>query len=1124
MDRLASHLFFDIANFVSTNKTVWFGVSWDICNNAPLVSHIPDNDKCALSILRWNSAVIHRPKNDNCPVCFGDDKKRTVSEDRLRSRKIKPIPSQLKPTEICRILQSRFWIWPDETNNHVTDIFTNHDALLWACKHSHAQHMIQFLKDWPSVDKCLSLDDLCDHDNRILGKVSTRGQVELLNFFKDWLCTSPDDSFNKKLVRQCNMFGLDYNYKKEEALDIPLQHCMELAAFHGRLEVCKLLKSWMLDYLSPEQFLEALRSNNNLALRWATGNGHLHILQFLKECGLTIRDVRDDDNYALKHAAQNGFLAVFQFLIGWEDKDGSRLTLDDLRCSNFYVLRLAAGSGHLHILQCLKDYGLTFNDLNVKDLDYVRRNALSRAAAHGHLEIVNFLIHWDNLTGTSTRCSLADEETRCSVLDVRKANELGHEVDVGFANEETRRDQRSLQKGEAHFVADIRYEDNFALRWAATNGHLHMLKFLKEMGLTIQDVRAEFNFALRHAASGGHLEVLQFLKDWRDVDGEKSMIVPWGPTYGGHDLVGPKARLTLEDVRMYNCQVVRNAASGGHIHILQFLKDWRDATDAVHLKNEKDAERLRDGLDTDCLTIADFHSAGVLMEAITYGHVNVLQFLKDWADDNNAKFLLRDNDHRALSAAITHGQLNVIKFLLDQWRSMDGLIIQYLRSSDNHVLRWAARGGHLHILKYIKNWKDPVSGQGLTVEDLHTDNDFAFRHAARNGHLDVCRFLKRWVCKSAATFEGGDTEFLSMIRVKNNSAFRKAASNGHLGVCRFLKECGLTIADVRAKDNWALKRACTNGKIDVALFLLNWGRTCNSGRQCCLGLKDLRAGNNRAFRKAAHYGKAELCDLLMSWRDPYGNGLTLEDVRSVDNYALRKAAQNNRLSVLKLLKKLGLTIQDVRSQDNFALRQAVKYGNVNVCHFLKNWVTTREDGTQSRLTIQDVRANNNEALLECCHVNVRLLKFLLGWRDPVEESGKNVSIGRLTLSDLRIRNNRLLRKAARTSNFEMLQILKDWRDVSSGDRLTANDLRAKNNAALKEAAEWNRIEVCQFLKDWRFDTKENNSPDDSSLGLTREDARIVFSRLNKPYSHSNHSSLSLNTCKFFEKWLSDYNP
>jgi len=70
--------------------------------------------------------------------------------------------------------------------------------------------------------------------------------------------------------------------------------------------------------------------------------------------------------------------------------------------------------------------------------------------------------------------------------------------------------------------ANIHADNNDSLRWAASNGHLEVVKYLVEQGA---DIHAENEKALRWAVRNGHLEVIKYLieagADVRKVDFEE---------------------------------------------------------------------------------------------------------------------------------------------------------------------------------------------------------------------------------------------------------------------------------------------------------------------------------------------------------------------------------------------------------------------------------------------------------------------------------------------------------------------------------------------------------------------------------------------------------------------------
>ena len=81
----------------------------------------------------------------------------------------------------------------------------------------------------------------------------------------------------------------------------------------------------------------------------------------------------------------------------------------------------------------------------------------------------------------------------------------------------------------------------------------------------------------------------------------------------------------------------------------------------------------------------------------------------------------------------------------------------------NYQLRWAARGGHLDIVKYLVS-------VGADIHDCYPHA--ALCHAAANGHLDVVKYLISL---------GAD------VHAEDDGALRWAERNKHTEVAEYLR-------------------------------------------------------------------------------------------------------------------------------------------------------------------------------------------------------------------------------------------------------------------------------------------------------------------------------------------------
>ena len=83
--------------------------------------------------------------------------------------------------------------------------------------------------------------------------------------------------------------------------------------------------------------------------------------------------------------------------------------------------------------------------------------------------------------------------------------------------------------------ADITADDNYAVRCAAENGHLEVVKYLHE---NEADITADDNYAVRYAAENGHLEVVKYLhENGADITAQDNYAVRWAARNGHLEVV-----------------------------------------------------------------------------------------------------------------------------------------------------------------------------------------------------------------------------------------------------------------------------------------------------------------------------------------------------------------------------------------------------------------------------------------------------------------------------------------------------------------------------------------------------------------------------------------------------------
>ncbi|XP_057625042.1 ankyrin repeat and death domain-containing protein 1A isoform X3 [Chionomys nivalis] len=194
-----------------------------------------------------------------------------------------------------------------------------------------------------------------------------------------------------------------------------------------------------------------IRARNHVgrvALHWAAGAGHEQAVRLLLEHGAAVDDADSFGMNALLLSAWFGHLPIVQILVNagakvyCESKDG--LTL----------LHCAAQKGHMPVLAFVVE---DLEDVALDNADKLGRTAFHRAAEHGQLDALDFLV------GSGCDHSVKDKE------------------------------------------------GNTALHLAASRGHTAVLQRLVDIGLDLEEQNTEGLTALHAAAEGIHTDCVRLL-------------------------------------------------------------------------------------------------------------------------------------------------------------------------------------------------------------------------------------------------------------------------------------------------------------------------------------------------------------------------------------------------------------------------------------------------------------------------------------------------------------------------------------------------------------------------------------------------------------------------------------
>jgi len=210
----------------------------------------------------------------------------------------------------------------------------------------------------------------------------------------------------------------------------------------------------------------------------------------------------------------------------------------------------------------------------------------------------------------------------------------------------------ALAYAQAHEdTIDFRHEDSRALREAAGNGDLNVVRYL--LGALPEHRRADVHAvddglfgdgALRRAAMNGHLNVVRYLLDELPID-------------------------RRADIHAVDDQALRGAAMHGRLNVVRYLLDELPVNRRanIHARNDN-ALRL----------------------AAENGHLDVVRYLLVLPEGREAN--IHANNDEALRLAAKNGHLNVVRYLLGEEVTVNGFVIPGLpegrRANANAITAW----------------------------------------------------------------------------------------------------------------------------------------------------------------------------------------------------------------------------------------------------------------------------------------------------------------------------------------------------------------------------------------------------------------------------------------------------
>jgi ankyrin repeat protein len=250
-------------------------------------------------------------------------------------------------------------------------------------------------------------------------------------------------------------------------------------------------------------------------------------------------------------------------VVDWTESQIWKLVIESQLYSLSDVIKVVYAKGYVDVVRYLvEEQGADIH----ADNEY----AMRCAAMNGHLEVVKYLVEEQRIDIRANHdhtMRLAAAMRQIAVMEYL----CDQGADIRACNDEAI--QFAAWKGDLTIIVSIlqrcenpikqnmiRMFDNSAVRQAAMNGHLDVVKYLCEQGV---DIHAKNNLAVRYAAMNGHLEVVQYLvEQGADIDEAVRYAVEKGHLDVVQYLVEQGADID---------EAVRYAVEKGHLDVVQYL-------------------------------------------------------------------------------------------------------------------------------------------------------------------------------------------------------------------------------------------------------------------------------------------------------------------------------------------------------------------------------------------------------------------------------------------------------------------------------------------------------------------------------------------------------------------------
>ncbi|MDP3704642.1 MAG: hypothetical protein Q8R24_01875 [Legionellaceae bacterium] len=502
------------------------------------------------------------------------------------------------------------------------------------------------------------------------------------------------------------------------------------ASVKGHLSVMEWLLNQLDDATNRARMIEGYAGFN--PFQYAAQNGHLHIMEWIMQQSSPQKRhamLTEEQNPAFYDAASRGHLHIMSWLfeqLHWNE--GVQQAL--VKSNGYYsVFTCAAANGHLHILEWIMAR-LSLNKNEKEHFKGVLNDVFVKAAEHGHLDIMQWALR--ELNDTNEQQKWIDS----SVPFIQSAAN-GHIPVLEWYAQQTR-NKESKDNEELYFFR--------AFLQASENAQLSSMKWLLNDLNSSSNKQELISDAFQRACSYGHLPIMQWLIQQLDEQANKSTLLTQAfesAACGPHlpvmqwlvEQANFDTRLNMiRMIRKNTVSVFQMAARRGQLSTLKWLMEQLD--------NSTEQQNML--------------TAGRYEAFRNVGSLTVLKWLmKQVSDPNKKQMILNVSCYDACCSAVSGGCLDIIEWFMGQLPDNGQSMLQ-MRFHD--VPTWAARGGHLHIIKFLLNNLDEPE-RGAMVIDAYERAVKRENNKAETDYLLSLPSLVAHIEKNIQRYEGHTQEY-----------------------------------------------------------------------------------------------------------------------------------------------------------------------------------------------------------------------------------------------------------------------------------------------------------------------------------------------------------------------------